>query len=49
VPEQVRDQVPVYVAEGLILKRHKTKEETERLIAKAILQERGNMQAQISS
>ncbi|GKB53490.1 hypothetical protein Tco_0904243 [Tanacetum coccineum] len=39
VPEQVRNQVPVYVAEGLILERQKAKEETERLIAKAILQE----------
>ncbi|GJS88649.1 retrovirus-related pol polyprotein from transposon TNT 1-94 [Tanacetum coccineum] len=37
----------VYVAEGLILERQKAKEETERLIAKAILQERGNIQAQI--
>ncbi|GKF36337.1 hypothetical protein Tco_0113095, partial [Tanacetum coccineum] len=49
VPEQVRDQVPVYDAEGLILKRQKTKEEMERMIAKAILQERGNIQAEISS
>ncbi|GJW23416.1 hypothetical protein Tco_0034038 [Tanacetum coccineum] len=40
VPEQVRDQVPVYVAEGIILERQKTKEEMERMIAKAILQER---------
>ncbi|GJW16416.1 hypothetical protein Tco_0020549 [Tanacetum coccineum] len=48
VPEQVRDQVPVYVAEGLILERQKTKEEMERMIAKAILQERGNIQAEIS-
>ncbi|GKF79357.1 hypothetical protein Tco_0234925, partial [Tanacetum coccineum] len=48
VPEQVRDQVPVYVAEGLILERQKTKEEMERMIAKAILQERGNIQAKIS-
>ncbi|GJV32033.1 copia protein [Tanacetum coccineum] len=48
VPEQVRNQVPVYVAEGLILERQKAKEETERLIAKAILQVRGNIQAQIS-
>ncbi|GJV31928.1 retrovirus-related pol polyprotein from transposon TNT 1-94 [Tanacetum coccineum] len=47
--EQVRNQVPVYVAEGLILERQKAKEETERLIAKAILQERGNIQAQIST
>ncbi|GJV35309.1 hypothetical protein Tco_1407786 [Tanacetum coccineum] len=45
----VRDQVPVYVAEGLILERQKTKEEMERMIAKAILQERGNIQAEISS
>ncbi|GKG48361.1 hypothetical protein Tco_0510246, partial [Tanacetum coccineum] len=44
VPEQVRDQVPVYVAEGLILERQKTKEDMERMIAKAILQERGNIQ-----
>ncbi|GJV69754.1 hypothetical protein Tco_1485263 [Tanacetum coccineum] len=49
VPEQVRDQVPVYVAEGLFLERQKTKEEMERMIAKAILQERGNIQAEISS
>ncbi|GJZ94391.1 retrovirus-related pol polyprotein from transposon TNT 1-94, partial [Tanacetum coccineum] len=35
----VRDQVPVYVVEGLILERQKTKEEMERMIAKAILQE----------
>ncbi|GKG04578.1 hypothetical protein Tco_0314965, partial [Tanacetum coccineum] len=37
VPKQVRNQVPVYVAEGLILERQKAKEETKRLIAKAIL------------
>ncbi|GKD29266.1 hypothetical protein Tco_1240044 [Tanacetum coccineum] len=49
VPEQVRNQVPVYVAEGLIIERQKAKEETERLIAKAILQERGNIQVQIST
>ncbi|GJS72840.1 retrovirus-related pol polyprotein from transposon TNT 1-94 [Tanacetum coccineum] len=48
VLEQVRDQVPVYVAEGLILERQKTKEKMERMIAKAILQERGNIQAEIS-
>ncbi|GJY66404.1 hypothetical protein Tco_0468642 [Tanacetum coccineum] len=40
---------PVYLAEGLILERKTTKEETKRLISKAILQERGRMQAQISS
>ncbi|GJX39457.1 hypothetical protein Tco_0252760 [Tanacetum coccineum] len=49
VPAQVRDQVPVYVAKGLIMERKTTKEETERLISKAILQERGRMQAHISS
>ncbi|GJZ91463.1 hypothetical protein Tco_0663390 [Tanacetum coccineum] len=49
VPEQVQDQVPVYVVEGLILERQKTKEEMEQMIAKAILQERGNIQAEISS
>ncbi|GJX63335.1 hypothetical protein Tco_0296235 [Tanacetum coccineum] len=37
VPEQFRNQVPVYVAEGLILERLKAKEETKILIAKAIL------------
>ncbi|GJR95534.1 retrovirus-related pol polyprotein from transposon TNT 1-94 [Tanacetum coccineum] len=49
VPEQVRDQVPVYVMKGLILERQKTKEEMEWMIAKAILQERKNIQAEISS
>ncbi|GJW07360.1 hypothetical protein Tco_1569783 [Tanacetum coccineum] len=49
VSKQVRDQVPVYVAEVLILERQKTKEEMEWMIAKAILQERGNIQAEISS
>ncbi|GKD63549.1 hypothetical protein Tco_1305657 [Tanacetum coccineum] len=48
VPEQVHNQVPVDVAKGLILERQKAKEETKRLIAKAILQERGNIQDQIS-
>ncbi|GJZ46918.1 hypothetical protein Tco_0600750 [Tanacetum coccineum] len=43
VPEQVRDQVQVYVAERLIMERQKTKEEMERVIAKAILQESGNI------
>ncbi|GJR56765.1 integrase, catalytic region, zinc finger, CCHC-type containing protein [Tanacetum coccineum] len=37
VPVQVRDQVPVYLAEGFILERKTTKEEMERLISKAIL------------
>ncbi|GJS48027.1 putative reverse transcriptase domain-containing protein [Tanacetum coccineum] len=46
---KVQDQVPVYVAKGLILERQKTKEEMERMIAKAILQERRNIQAGISS
>ncbi|GJS39941.1 hypothetical protein Tco_0564984 [Tanacetum coccineum] len=38
-----------YRDEGLIMERQKTKEEMERMIAKAILQERGNIQAKISS
>ncbi|GKA72996.1 hypothetical protein Tco_0779212 [Tanacetum coccineum] len=37
------------LAKGLIMERKTTKEETERLISKAILQECGRMQAQISS
>nr|GFA43997.1 hypothetical protein [Tanacetum cinerariifolium] len=45
VPEQVRNQVPVYVFKGLILERKKTKEEMEKMIARDILQERGNRQA----
>nr|GEX97568.1 retrovirus-related Pol polyprotein from transposon TNT 1-94 [Tanacetum cinerariifolium] len=49
VPEQVRNQFPVYVAEGLILERQKTREDMEKMISKAILQERVNIQAQISS
>nr|GEW02532.1 copia protein [Tanacetum cinerariifolium] len=49
VPKHVRNQVLVYVAKGLILERQKTKEETEKMIAKAILQKLGNIQAQISS
>nr|GEX45800.1 DNA binding,ATP binding protein [Tanacetum cinerariifolium] len=49
VPKQVRNQVPVYVVEGLILERQKNKDEMEKMIAKAILQERGNIQAQIYS
>ncbi|GJX35046.1 hypothetical protein Tco_0246603 [Tanacetum coccineum] len=36
VKKKVPEQVPVYVAEGLILERQKTKEEMERMIAKAI-------------
>ncbi|GKD41910.1 hypothetical protein Tco_1266555 [Tanacetum coccineum] len=46
---QVRDQVPVYLEEGLILERKTTKEEMERLISKAILQEHGRMQAHIAT
>ncbi|GJV19156.1 hypothetical protein Tco_1368176 [Tanacetum coccineum] len=49
VPVQVRNQVPVYLAKGLIMERKTTTEETERLISKAILKERGHMQEQISS
>ncbi|GKC56410.1 hypothetical protein Tco_1084008 [Tanacetum coccineum] len=49
VPEQVRDQVLVYVVKGLILERQKINEEMQRMVDKAILQERRNIQAQISS
>nr|GEV14886.1 hypothetical protein [Tanacetum cinerariifolium] len=48
VLEKVCNQVLVYVAEGLILERQKTIEEMEKMTVKAILQERGNIQAQIS-
>ncbi|GJV06646.1 hypothetical protein Tco_1344302 [Tanacetum coccineum] len=48
VPEQVKVQVPVYVAKGLLLERQQNKEETYKIIAKAILQERGKLQAEIS-
>ncbi|GJZ11811.1 hypothetical protein Tco_0546570 [Tanacetum coccineum] len=49
VPEQVKVQVPVYVAKGLLLERQQNKEETDKMIAKAMLQERGRLQAKISS
>ncbi|GJS61585.1 hypothetical protein Tco_0656369 [Tanacetum coccineum] len=49
VPEQVKVQVPVYVAKGLLLERQRNKEETDKMIAKAMLQERGRLQAEISS
>ncbi|GJV32217.1 hypothetical protein Tco_1392617 [Tanacetum coccineum] len=39
VPKQVRTQVLVYVAEGLIMERQKNKDEMDKMIAKAILQE----------
>nr|GEX29298.1 retrotransposon protein, putative, unclassified [Tanacetum cinerariifolium] len=45
ITDEVHNQVPVYVAEGLILERQKTKEEMEKMIAKAILQERNQEQA----
>ncbi|GKF05153.1 hypothetical protein Tco_0035821, partial [Tanacetum coccineum] len=49
VHAQVRDQVPVYLEKGLILERKTTTEDTERLISKAILNERWRTQEQISS
>ncbi|GJT66816.1 hypothetical protein Tco_1018296 [Tanacetum coccineum] len=36
VPKQVKVQVPVYVAKGLFLERQQNKEETDKMIAKAI-------------
>ncbi|GKF94257.1 hypothetical protein Tco_0283957, partial [Tanacetum coccineum] len=49
VKKEVHAQVPVYLVKGLIMERKTTKEETERLISKAILQECGRMQEHISS
>ncbi|GKD46717.1 hypothetical protein Tco_1271362 [Tanacetum coccineum] len=49
VPEQVKVQVLVYVAKGLLLERQQNKEETDKMIAKAMLQEHGRLQAEISS
>ncbi|GJW69663.1 hypothetical protein Tco_0126580 [Tanacetum coccineum] len=39
VPEQVKVQVQVYVAKGLFLERQQNKDETDKIIAKAMLQE----------
>ncbi|GJU49190.1 hypothetical protein Tco_1218745 [Tanacetum coccineum] len=49
VPEQVKIQVQVYVAKGLLLERQQNKEETDKMIAKAMLHERRRLQAEISS
>ncbi|GJU30273.1 hypothetical protein Tco_1173862 [Tanacetum coccineum] len=51
IKEQVEKQVqvPVYVAKGLLLERQQNKEESNKMIAKAMLQERGRLQAEISS
>ncbi|GJZ95133.1 hypothetical protein Tco_0667336, partial [Tanacetum coccineum] len=49
VPGQVKVQVPVYVAKGLLLERQQNKEETDKMIAKAMLHERGKLQVEISS
>ncbi|GKA43953.1 hypothetical protein Tco_0736677 [Tanacetum coccineum] len=46
---QIKVQVLVYVAKGLLLERQQNKEETDKMIAKAMLQERGRLQAEISS
>ncbi|GJV14603.1 hypothetical protein Tco_1359926 [Tanacetum coccineum] len=37
VPKQVKVQVPVYVVKGLLLERQQNKEETDKMIAKAML------------
>nr|GEX97088.1 hypothetical protein [Tanacetum cinerariifolium] len=47
-PEQVRNQVPVNVAKGLILERQKTKEEMEKMTAKAIIQEHASIRSYMS-
>ncbi|GJT86127.1 hypothetical protein Tco_1067844 [Tanacetum coccineum] len=49
VPEQVKVQVPMYVAKGLLLERQQNKEETYKMIDKAMLQEHGKLQAKTSS
>ncbi|GJY02584.1 hypothetical protein Tco_0360736 [Tanacetum coccineum] len=49
VPEHVKVQVPMYVAKGLLLEREQNKEEIDKIIAKAMLQERGRFHAEISS
>nr|GEX17891.1 hypothetical protein [Tanacetum cinerariifolium] len=49
INDEVHNQVPLYVAEGLILEMQKTKKDMEKIIAKAILQDSWNIQAQISS
>ncbi|GKA86627.1 retrovirus-related pol polyprotein from transposon TNT 1-94, partial [Tanacetum coccineum] len=49
VPEQVKVQVPVYVVKRLFLERQQNKEETDKMIAKSMLQEHGKLQAKISS
>ncbi|GJX54026.1 retrovirus-related pol polyprotein from transposon TNT 1-94 [Tanacetum coccineum] len=49
VPEQVKVQVPMYVAKWLLLERQQNKEETDKMIAKAMLQERGRLHVEISS
>ncbi|GJW25199.1 hypothetical protein Tco_0039010 [Tanacetum coccineum] len=46
--QEVKVQVPMYVAKGLLLERQQNKEETYKMIAKAMLQERGKLQADIS-
>ncbi|GJW30057.1 retrovirus-related pol polyprotein from transposon TNT 1-94 [Tanacetum coccineum] len=43
IPKQDKVQVPLYVAKGLILERQQHNEEMDKMIAKAILQERGNL------
>ncbi|GJW80713.1 hypothetical protein Tco_0144688 [Tanacetum coccineum] len=45
VPEQVKVQVLVYVAKGMLLERQQNKEETDKMIAKVMLKERGKLQA----
>nr|GEZ52157.1 hypothetical protein [Tanacetum cinerariifolium] len=43
-----RNQVPVYVAEGLILEWQKTKEKMEKMIVKAILQKHASVRSYMS-
>ncbi|GJR72592.1 hypothetical protein Tco_0084957 [Tanacetum coccineum] len=49
VKELTKKQVPLYVAEGLIMEREKSQEDVAKMIADAIQQVRENLRSEISS
>nr|GFA67824.1 hypothetical protein [Tanacetum cinerariifolium] len=49
VKELTKTQVPVYVAQGIILERQQNQADVSKMIAYAIQQERENLRAEISS
>ncbi|GJT27063.1 hypothetical protein Tco_0907338 [Tanacetum coccineum] len=49
VKELTKTQVPIYVALGLIMERQQSQSDVAKMIADVILQERENLQAEISS